>query len=197
MALFQALFHALGHVGRDEAPDLIDVLPSKSILPQSRLDDVVVEPEECLRRLLHTGVFTRETGDKDRIIAARVELGVDGALRENGHLVRVESVGDAVGAILEGEFCDEAAFDGDVDLGAAGMSVRGVETAGTEESHCHADTGADERREDLTIRAHSVASFAGRHCALGWVVEVVDEVGVIGDEVDAIFGGGCELERLD
>ena len=106
MALLQALFHAFGHVGRDEAPDLIQVLPSKIILPKSRLDNVVVEPEECLRRLLHTRVFARETSDKDRIIAARVELRVDGALRENGHLVRVESVGDAVGAILEGELCD-------------------------------------------------------------------------------------------
>ena len=106
MALFQALLHALGHVGRDKTPDLIDVLPSEIILPKSRLDNVVVEPEKCLRRLLHTRVFTRETSDKDRIIAAGVELGVDGALRENGHLVRVESVGDAVGAILEGELCD-------------------------------------------------------------------------------------------
>ena len=106
VALLQALLHAFGHVGRDEAPELLQVLPSEILLPKSRLDNVVVEPEESLRRLLHTGVFTRETGDKDRIIAARVELGVDGALRENGHLVLVESVGDAVGAVLECELCD-------------------------------------------------------------------------------------------
>lgn len=77
------------------------------------------------------------------------------------------------------------------------MSVRGVETAGTEEADCHADTGADEGWEDFTICAHSVASFTGCHRALRWVFEIVDEVGVIGDEVDAIFRGGCELERLD
>ena len=77
------------------------------------------------------------------------------------------------------------------------MSVRGVETAGAEEADGHADSGADEGWENFTICAHGVASFAGSHRALRWVVEIVDEVGVIGDEIDAIFRGGCELERLD
>ena len=77
------------------------------------------------------------------------------------------------------------------------MGVRGIESAGTEEADCHADAGADEGWEDFTVCAHSVASFAGCRRVLGWVVEIVDEVGVIGDEVDAIFRGGCELERLD
>ena len=77
------------------------------------------------------------------------------------------------------------------------MSVRGVETAGTEEADGHADTGADEGWEDFTVCAHSVASFAGCHRVFGWVVEIVDEVGVIGDEIDAFFRGGCELECHD
>ena len=77
------------------------------------------------------------------------------------------------------------------------MGVWGVETAGTEEADCHADAGADEGWKEFTVCAHSVASFAGCRRVLGWVVEIVDEVGVIGDEVDAIFCGGCELERLD
>ena len=106
MAFLQTLLHALGHVGRDQAPDLIHVLPGKRILPQSRLDNVIIEPEERLRRLLHAGIFAREAGDEDRVVAVWVELGVDGALREDGHLVRVESVGYAVGAVLEGEFGD-------------------------------------------------------------------------------------------
>ena len=197
MALFQALLHAFGHVGRNKAPDLIHVLASKSILPERRLDNIVIEPKESLRRLLHTGVFARETSDKDGIVAAGVELGVDGALRENGHLVRVESVRDGVGAVLERELGDQAAFDRDVDLGAAGMGVRGVEAAGTEEADGHADTGADEGWEDLTVRAHRVASFAACHRALRRVVEIVDKVGVVSDEIDAIFRGGCELEGLD
>ena len=77
------------------------------------------------------------------------------------------------------------------------MSVWGVEAAGTEEADCHADTGADEGWEDFTVCAHGVASFAGYRRVLRWVVEIVDEVGVIGDEIDAISRGGCELERLD
>ena len=197
MALTQALLHPFGHVGRDEAPNFIHVLSSKSILAESGLHNIIVEAKESLRGLLDAGIFAREPSHEQRIVTARVELGVDGALRENGHLIRVESVGDTVGAVLEGEFCDQAALDDDVDLGAAGMGVRGVETTGADEAECHADAGADEGWEDFTVCADSVAALAACDGALWWVVEIVDEVGVIGDEIDAVFRRGCKCERLD
>ena len=122
---------------------------------------------------------------------------MNSALREHRHLVRIESISDAAGAVFERELCYQGPLDDDVDLGAAGVGMWGIETAGTDEAECHADSGADEGREDFTVRTHGVASFAGCHCVLWWVVEVVNEVGVVGDEVDAFFCGGCELERLD
>ena len=197
MALHQTLLHPFSHVSRDEAPDLIHILSSKSILPKSRLHNIVVEPKERLRGLLHARIFTRESSHKERVIATRIEFRMDSALRENGHLVRVKSVGDAVSAVLERELGYQTAFDDDVDLGAAGVGVWRVEAAGTDEAECHADSGPDERWEDFTVRTHGVASFAARYCALWWVVEVVNEVRVVGDEIDAFFCGGCELERLD
>ena len=197
MALHQALLHPFSHVCRDEAPNLIHVLSSKGVLPKSRLHNIVIEPKERLRGLLHARIFTRESSDKKRVLAAGIELRVDSALRKNGHLVRVEPVGNAVGAVLEREFGYQAAFDDDVDLGAAGVGVWRVETAGTDEAECHADSGPDERWEYFTIRAHRVASFAACYCALWWVVEVVNEIRIVGDEIDAFFCGGCELERLD
>ena len=197
MALAQALLHPFGHVRRDEAPELFHVRSGKRILSKCGLHDIIIEPKECLGGLLYTGIFTRETCHKQRILTAWIELSVDGALRENSHLIRVEFVGDAVGAVLEGELCDKAAFDNDIDFGAARVGVWGVETARAEEAECHGDSGANKGREDLTICAYSVATLAGCDGALWWVVEVVDKVGVIGDQVDAIFRGGRECEGLD
>ncbi len=197
MALAQALLHPQGHVGRDEAPDLIHVLSRKSILPQRRLHDIIVEPKERLRRLLHTRILAREPGHEERVLASRVELGVNSALREHSHLIRVQSVRDAASAVLEGEFRDQGPLDDDVDLGAPGMRVRGVEAAGADEAEGHADAGADEGGEDGAVGAHGVAAFAGCDGARGRVVEVVDEVGVGGDEVDAVFGCRGEDEGLD
>ena len=197
MAFHQACLHPFSHISRNEAPDLIHVLSSKSILPKSRLHNIIIEPKERLRSLLHPRIFTRKSSDKERVIAAGIEFRMDSALRENRHLVRVESVGDAVGTVLERELGYQAAFDDDVDLGAAGVRVWGVETAGADEAERHADSGADERWEDFPVCTYGVASFAGCHCALGWVVEIVDEVGIVGDEVDAFFCGWGELERLD
>ena len=197
MAFHQTLLHPFSHVSWDETPDLIHILSSKSILPKSRLYNIVVEPKERLRGLLHTRIFTRESSDEERVIAAGIELRMDSALRKNGHLVRIQSVGDAVGAVLECELDYQAAFDDDVDLGAAGVGVWGIETAGADEAECHADSGPDESREDFSIRTHGVASFAACYCALWWVVEVVNEVRIVGNEIDAFFCSGCELERLD
>ena len=122
---------------------------------------------------------------------------MDSALRKNGHLVRVESVRDAMGAVLECELGYQAAFDDDVDLGAAGVGVWCVEPAGTDKAEYHADSSPDESGKDFKVRTHGVASFAACYCALWWVVEVVNEVCIVGYEIDAFFCGGCELERLD
>ena len=92
-----------------------------------------------------------------------------------------------MGAVFEREFGDEAAFDDDVDLGAARVRVWRVEAARADEAERHADAGADEGGEDFAVRAHGVAAFAGGDGARRRVVEVVDEVRVGGDKVDAVF----------
>lgn len=196
MALAQALLHPFSHVRWDEAPDLFQIRPGKSILSKCGLHNIIIEPKECLRGLLDTRIFTRESCHKQCILTARIELSVDGTLRENSHLIRAEFVGDTMCAVLEGELCDKAAFDDDIDFGAARVGVGGIETARADEAKCHGDSGANEGREDLTICTYGVTALTGCHGALWWVVEVVDKVGVIGDQVDAIFRCGRECERL-
>ena len=194
VALLQALLHPFGHGRWDEAPELIQVRSSKGLLRKSSLHNIIIEPKECLRRLLRAGIFTTEPSHEDRFIAAGIELRMHGALRVDGHLVRVDLIGYAVCAVLEDELRDKAALDHGVDLGAAGMAMRGVETTRTEEAHCHAYPSANERWEVFTIRAYEVAALAACDSALWWVVEVEDEVGVIGDEIDAVFLKGRQCE---
>ena len=160
MALVQALFHPLSHVSRDETPNLINILSSKSILPESGLDNIIVQPKERLRRLLHPGILTREPGHKERVLTIRIELGVDGSLGKDGHLVRVEPVRHAPRSVFEREFCNQAPLGHDVDLRAARVRVRRVEAAGSEEAERHADSGADEGGEYFAVGADGVAAFA-------------------------------------
>ena len=197
MALLQALLHPFGYGRRDEAPELFQVRSSKGLLRNSSLHNIIIEPKECLRRLLRSRIIAPEPSHEDRLIAVGIELRMHGALRVDGHLVRVDSVGYAVCAVLENELRNEAALDDGVDLGAAGMAVRGVETTRTEEGHCHAYPGANEGWEVFTIRAYEVATLAACDSALWWVVEVEDEVGVVGDEIDAVFLKGRECECLN
>ena len=65
------------------------------------------------------------------------------ALRENGHLVRIEPIRHAADAVLEREFRDEGTGGDDVDFGTARVRVGRVEAAGAEEAEGHGDAGAD------------------------------------------------------
>ena len=194
MTLLKALLHPLRHVRWNKAPDLIYIFSGKGILPQSRLHNIIIKPKERLRGLLHARIFTREPSHKERIVAARIELRMDSPLRENSHLIRVEFISDTTSAILQSKLRNEASLNHDINLRAAGMRMRGIETTGANEAKCHADAGADEGWEDFTIGTHGVATFTACDGVLGRVVEVVDEVGVVGDETDAFFGGGGERE---
>ena len=163
MALLQALLNTLSHIGRDDASKLLQLRSIEGVLPaERRFHNIIVQGEESLRGLLDTGVFAREARDEEGVVAAGVELRVQGTLREDCHLVCCEPVGDAICAVLEGELCDQAAFDDDVDLRAARVDVWGVETAGFEEAEGHADPRADERWAGFAICFDGVAAFAGR-----------------------------------
>ena len=59
---------------------------------------------------------------------------MEGALREDGRLVRGEMVRDAVGAVFKREFRNEASLDDDVDLRATWMGMWGIEAAGAKEA---------------------------------------------------------------
>lgn len=75
--------------------------------------------------------------------------------------------------------------------------MRGIEAAGANEAEGHADAGANESGEGVPVGADGVAAFALGYGVLGWVVEVIDEVAVVGDEIDAVFGCGGGGELLD
>ena len=72
--------------------------------------------------------------------------------------------------------------------------MRRVEPAWAEEADGHAHAGADDGGECHAVCSGGVAAFACCGAVLRWVVEVEDEVCVVGYEVDAPGGGGGEEE---
>lgn len=93
--------------------------------------------------MLHARVLDGETRDEDGWVAIWVELGVQCAEREDGHLHGFGGVGHGSCAVLKHELRHQAAFDDDVQLCAAGVGVRGVESAGAQEADGHGRVVAD------------------------------------------------------
>lgn len=123
---------------------------------------------------------------------------MDGPLGEHCHLVGGEPVFDECGPVLGDEFGAEFAFDDDVDLGGAGVCVRGVKSTRSQKAHCHADAGADEGGEGLAVGFDSVPAQTGGDGVIGGgVEEVVDMVGGVGKELYPVDGGGGVLEGGD
>lgn len=102
-ALLQALLHPLRHIRRNQPPKLLQIRPLKRILPQRRRHNIIIQPEESLRRLLHARVLAREPSNEKRIVASGVKLRVHCPLREYSHLIRTELVADCMRAVLERE----------------------------------------------------------------------------------------------
>ena len=193
--LLQTTLNPQRHIRRHHGPPLVQLLPTQTA--QGRLHNIVLEPQQRLRRLLHAGVLTPEPGHEDGILAVRVELGVQRPLREHGDLVRLDRVDDVGRPVFELELRDQRALHDDVDFRTARVRVRRVEAAGPKEAEGHAHAGADQGGEAVAVGAHGVAAFAGGG-GVGWGrVEVENVVGGIGEEVEAVFGCGSEEEGLN
>jgi hypothetical protein len=112
------------HVLWNHAPERVDILAIKGkIIRKHRLQQVVIQIEQALRALLHTGILGREARHEDGVLAVGVELGVDGALREDGHLVLGEFVADHGEAVLGDVLGAQGSLDDDVDFCGAGMGL--------------------------------------------------------------------------
>lgn len=154
-----------------------------------------VQAEEGLGRGLDAGVLVGERGHERRVAAVRVEFGVQGALREEGHLQRDEGVGDGTGAAFQHELRRHATVDEDVELGAARVRVRRVEAARAKESNRHGATGAHERRKGYAVGANGGAAQSRRGAGVGRRIdEIEDEVAVLGNHADAVDGFWGEEE---
>jgi len=89
VTLIQALLHSFGHIRWNNAPELIQVCPINGVLlAKSSVLNIIVQPKESLRDLLHARILTSKPGNEECIITARVELGMHSPLRKDGHLVR-------------------------------------------------------------------------------------------------------------
>ncbi|GJC91475.1 pantothenate transporter liz1 [Colletotrichum higginsianum] len=189
-ALVQAGVDAEGDVGRDVLAEALEVGAVDGLhAAEGGGDDVRAEVEEGLGDLLDAWVDVVEAGDEDGVLAVRVELLVDGALGEDGHLEGVHGVGDGVEAVLDDEVGDEAALDDDVELGGAVVDVGRVHAAGAEEGERHGGAVADEGRECLGRgRGREAALAAGLGAGGGaGVVEVEDEVAGLVEQADALL----------
>lgn len=157
--LLQASLHTQSNIGRDQLPELFDIFALKGeIVLCGCLHDLLIKSEEGLCDLLNAWILARETGNKDGVFAIGVELGMQGALRGDGHLLRPKRVVNGSSFILKGELRLQCTLDHDIDLRAAWICVRSVEAARTEESYSHGDAGADQTREGFTIRADGMTS---------------------------------------
>lgn len=70
------------------------------VVGEGRGEDIVVEVEQALGALLDARVLGGEARHEGRVRAVWIELGVDGALGEDGHLVLGELVADYAQPVL-------------------------------------------------------------------------------------------------
>lgn len=79
-----------------------------------------------------------------------------------------------------------------MELGRAGVDVEGVHAAGLDAANGHARSSANEGRESNTVGSDEFAALARVALRL---VEIEDEVFVLGEETEVLdgAGGGCQL----
>lgn len=160
-ALLEAGVDALCDVGRNVLAEALNVLAVKrSDAAQSGADHSRVEAEEGLGNLLNAGVRIIEASYKDGLVAVRVELLVNGALREDGHLVERESVGDRGEAVLDHKVGDKATLDDNVELGGPVVDVSRIHAARSEEAHSHSAAVSDKSRESASSSGDCEATVA-------------------------------------
>lgn len=217
VALLQARIDTKGDAGRNSSADHLDIL-AVDALAKGSSDEIVAKGKGLVGDLAGAKVLRGEAGDEDGVGAVRVELAVDGALVEGGHHVGAElgaddAAGLAVGredAVLGRHLGDETALGDDLELDGSGVDVEGVHAAGLDPSDSlqessallledlgvsggtyHAGSGADEGGECLAVGSDELTTLSGVGLLL---VEVEDELLVIGEELEAV--GGAVLISL-
>ena len=129
-AALQAGIDAESNISRDVLAEAFNVLAVQAgDAAEGRADNSWVETEEGLSDLLDAGILVVEPGDEDSILTVWVELLVDSALREDGHLVERERVGDWRDPVLNDELSHKPATHNDVELGCPIMNVCCIHTA--------------------------------------------------------------------
>ena len=93
VALLQTALHAQGHICGNQVTELLDIFSFEGeAVPDRRSDDILLQSKKGLRLLLHTRVLAGKTGHEGCGSAVRIELGVQRAEREHGHLHGLEGV---------------------------------------------------------------------------------------------------------
>jgi hypothetical protein len=158
--LLQARLNPHRHIRRNDRLKSIQIHAIyHAIAPHRRLNNIILESEKCLYRLLHARVLIRERRHEDCRCAVGVELCVQGALWEDGHLELVHGVIHVLGAVLGCHAGHEAALDDDVELSGAGVDVGRVEAAGAEEAEGHRAARAYEGGEGVAVCFYGLATF--------------------------------------
>lgn len=195
-ASLEALLNSKGDRSRNSALELRD-LGAVDRLAEGGLHHIRAHGEQLVGDLPGAKVLAVERSDERGGRAVGVELRVDGALVEGGHLELRHGVGDDAAArggadfgvvedaVLGEHLNDQAARGDDLQLGGARVHVRSVEAAGPEEANCHAGAGADESREGLAVRSDEVTALSALAFE-SWVAEVEDELGVFGEQGEAV-----------
>ena len=172
-------------------------------LSERGLDDIGAETNQLIKDLSGAEILTVESSHERGGRAVGVELRMHAPQIKGRHLISVDLVGDdpplarlgIQDAVLGQHLRHQAALGDDLELDGARVHVWGVEAAGVQEADGHADAGADEGGEGLAVGRDEVAALAALAFET-WVGEVEDEVGVGGEQGEAVDGGVGEEELL-
>ena len=193
VALLQTALHAQGHVCGNQVAKFLDIFPFKGeIVPYRRPDDILLQPEKGLRFLLDARVLAGETGDESGGSAVRIELGVQRAEREYGHLHGLEGVWHRAGSVLQYELWHQAALDDQVELRTSRVRMGRIKSTGAYKANRCGGVGADQGREWHPVCADGFSALA----IFRWwwfsrgIREVEFVVGVLRQDRDTIDGFG-------
>lgn len=111
VALLETLLDTVCDRRRDRSLEIINI-STVDCLSEGSCDHVRAELERLVEDLSGTEILGVEGSDEDSVLAVRVELRVDGALVEGGHLEGVDGVLDDTAAALSVARCVEDAVLG-------------------------------------------------------------------------------------
>ncbi|KAI6752534.1 hypothetical protein HG530_013903 [Fusarium avenaceum] len=136
--LLQARVNTQGNILRDHISERLDVLSVDGFnTTESSRHNIGSQAKEALCDLVYTRVIRAKRSNEDSIGTVRVELLVNGSLRENCHLEGIHGVLDGTDAILENKVCNKTPLHDDVQLRGSVMNMCSIHAAGTEECNSH------------------------------------------------------------